>query len=105
MEVGIVWFDETQSAKLKEVAADPERLVDAHEAWQRTVTLALAKEEDDARTKQLLRTLGPLRLSIVNGYWASEFTSYSTCRTRRSRLSLCRRSPTPANGSRCPGAG
>ena len=36
MVVGIGWYDATQWAKLKEVAADSDRLDDSHEAWQRT---------------------------------------------------------------------
>lgn len=36
MVVGIGWYDATQWAKLKEVAADPDRLDESHEAWQRS---------------------------------------------------------------------
>src|SRR5689334_8179498 len=36
MVVGIGWYDAAQWAKLKEVAADPDRLDESHEAWQRT---------------------------------------------------------------------
>jgi hypothetical protein len=35
MVVGIAWYDATQWAKLKEVAADPDHLDETHEAWQR----------------------------------------------------------------------
>jgi hypothetical protein len=33
--VGIAWYDATQWSKLKQVAADPERLEDTQEEWQR----------------------------------------------------------------------
>ncbi len=36
MVVGIGWYDATQWAKLKEVAADSDRLDKSHEAWQRS---------------------------------------------------------------------
>ena len=36
MVVGIGWYDASQWARLKEVAADSDRLDESHEAWQRT---------------------------------------------------------------------
>jgi hypothetical protein len=41
MVVGIAWYDATQWAKLKEVAADPDQLDQTHEAWQRTAERTL----------------------------------------------------------------
>jgi hypothetical protein len=41
MVVGIGWYDAVQWAKLKGVAADPDRLDDSHEAWQRTAERTL----------------------------------------------------------------
>jgi len=39
--VGIAWYDATQWAKLKQIAADPDELDESHEAWQRTAERTL----------------------------------------------------------------
>ncbi len=34
-QVGVAWYDAVQWVKLKQIAADPEKMDDTHEAWQR----------------------------------------------------------------------
>jgi hypothetical protein len=41
MLVGVAWYDPVQWAKLKQVAADSDRLEESHEAWLRMAERAL----------------------------------------------------------------
>jgi hypothetical protein len=50
--VGIAWYDAVQWTKLKQVAADADRLDDTHEEWQRN---AQATERQVAAQRMIVR--------------------------------------------------
>jgi hypothetical protein len=80
--VGIAWYDSVQWAKLKQVAADAERLDDTHEQWQRNAE----RTERQLETEGLVLRRVPIDVDAlvawcrtqnrpVNGEARAEYTS------------------------------